>query len=228
METAQPARIKPRLRGVSHEMACYVSALAGCYLVSQSRGPGSTQLALVGTTIYSLCLFFLFTASALYHRPMWNPEARARMRRLDHSAIYFMIAGTVTPLALLSLDSAERATMLGVIWIGAALGIVKSLLWVHAPKPLSALAYVLISASTVPFVPRMTAQLGSANMELLLLGGGLYVLGAVIYSLKKPDPVPTVFGYHEIFHALVIAAAACQYWVILKVVRAVAQGSGAV
>jgi hemolysin III len=216
---------KPRLRGVSHEIACYFSAIAGCYLVAQSRGPGTSSLALVGTTIYSLCLFFLFSASALYHRPKWSPEARAKLRRVDHAAIFVLIAGTATPVMLLGLQGTSREGALILMWAGATLGVLKSIFESSFPKGPSALVYVLLGLAIAPFMPAFAGALGSSSVWLLLYGSAAYILGAVIYALRKPDPFPTVFGYHEIFHALVVAAAACHYWAILQIVQTVARSS---
>jgi hemolysin III len=210
----KPAQ-KPRLRGVSHEIACYASGLAGTYLVSQARSPG----ALIGTLIYSLCLFFMYAASALYHRPTWSPAARARMRRVDHCGIFLLIAGTATPVAMLALDGTARIAMLVTLWTGAIIGMVKSLLWVNAPKALTATVCVLISASASPFIPRIYSAIGPGATALILYGSAIYILGAVVYALRRPDPVPRVFGYHEIFHALVIVASICQYTAILELVK---------
>ena len=223
---AAPTRPKPKLRGLSHEFACYAAAMAGCYLVAQARGPGSSNLALIGTTLYSMGLFFQFAVSALYHRPTWSPAARARMRRLDHTAIYLLIAGTTTPVILLGLTGGARTGALALVWVGAALGVLKALLWLHAPKPLSALVYVLLASAIAPYAPELARAFGSQNLALLGAGGALYIVGAAIYALKRPDPLPAVFGYHEIFHALVIAAAALHYSAILQIVQTVAKTSG--
>jgi hemolysin III len=212
---------KPRLRGVSHEIALYASGFAGTYLVSQAHGPGQTHEALIGTTIYSLCIFFMYAGSALYHRPHWSPEARTRMRRVDHSTIFLSIAGTATPVAMLALEGTAQLEMLLTLWIGASLGILKSLLWIKAPKALTAFVYVLIGLSALPFYSQIRAAIGPEASALILYGGGLYVLGAVVYALRRPDPVPTVFGYHEIFHALVIGGSICQYVAILGLVKRV-------
>jgi len=214
---------KPKYRGVSHEMACYASAIAGCYLVAHARGPGTSNLALIGTTLYSLCLFFQFAISALYHRPTWGTLARARMRKLDHCAIFLLIAGTSTPIALLGLEGTARAAALASMWTGAGLGIFLSLFWIHAPKPLTAAAYVLVGLSMIPFLPRISAGVGLSNTLLLVYGSVIYVLGAAVYATRKPDPVPAVFGYHEVFHALVVAAAACHFFAILRITVDIAQ-----
>ena len=212
---------KPRLRGVSHEISCYLSALAGTYLVSQARGPGESSDALIGATIYSLCLFFLYAASALYHRPHWSPPARARMRRIDHLAIYLLIAGTTTPFALLSLQGAERRTLLLVLWLAALAGVAKTLLWKNAPKALSAVIYVLMGSLAAPFLSRVGEVVGPESVRLLFMGAVLYVVGAVVYAAKRPNPFPKTFGYHEIFHAFVIAASVCHFAAIFQLIKSI-------
>jgi hemolysin III len=136
------------------------------------------------------------------------------MRRLDHSMIFLLIAGTYTPFALLVLDGTLAVVILSVVWAGALGGIVLKLVWIDAPKPLVALLYVLLGWVAVAAFPDLLDGLGVTSMVLVAAGGLLYTAGAVVYTLGRPDPVPTVFGYHEIFHALVIAAAALQYAVI--------------
>jgi hemolysin III len=224
--TQAPARVKPRYRGVSHEFATYAAGLAGCRLVAEARGPGTTNLALISTVAYSLSLFFLFGVSALYHRPTWSPAMRQRIRRIDHSTIFLMIAGTATPVVTLCLAEPARSQALVMIWIGAGLGLIKALFWAHAPKPLTAAIYLVYGCVLAAFVPGMTEALGANNARLLLGGGLLYAIGAIVYALKRPDPSPAVFGYHEIFHAFIIAAAAVHYLAITRLVESVARASG--
>ncbi len=209
-----PARTKPRLRGVSHEIAFYVSLVAACALILQAA-PGRPTLA---AAIYGLCLVALFGISAAYHRPTWSPIARQRMRRLDHAGIFLQIAGSYTPICLLAVPGAAGQRLLALIWVGAALGLVKSLLWVHAPKPLTALLYVILSWAVVGEWSLLVRGVGHFGAWLFIAGGVLYTAGAVIYSRKRPDPWPEVFGYHEIFHLLVIVAAALHFVLIQGVV----------
>jgi hemolysin III len=213
---------KPKYRGVSHELACYGSAIAGCFLVSKARGPGESNLALIGAMIYSLCLFFQFAASALYHRPNWGPRARARMRKVDHCAIFFLIAGSATPVALLGLSGQAREAALCLMWAGALLGAIRSLFWPQAPKPIAATAFVLLGLSMIPFMPQIAIAVGLQHTLLLCYGAAMYIAGAAVYALRRPDPVPMVFGYHEVFHALVVAAAACQFMAIYGIVADIA------
>ena len=154
----------------------------------------------------------LFGTSALYHRIDWGSVAARRwMRRLDHSAIFLLIAGTYTPFALLALDGPLATVILVVVWAGALSGIVMKLVWIDAPKPVVAIAYVMLGWVAVAAFPDLIEELGVTGVGLIVAGGALYTTGAVVYALKRPDPAPTVFGYHEIFHLLVIVAAALQY-----------------
>jgi hemolysin III len=202
---------KPRMRGVSHEWAFFVSVPLGLWLVV-SAPSGRAALA-VG--IYALSVALLFGSSALYHRITWaSAAARRWMRRIDHSAIFVLIAGTYTPFALLTLDGTLGTAILVAVWVGAAAGIVMTMLWIDAPKWLTAIVYVALGWVAVAAFPGMLDRLGVVAVGLVAVGGALYTAGAVIYALGRPDPAPTVFGYHEIFHVLVIAAAALQYAVV--------------
>lgn len=208
---SEAALVKPRLRGVSHQWAFFVSVVLGAVLVLQAPG-GSPKVA---SAIYAFSVTGLFGASALYHRINWRSLAARRwMRRLDHSMIFVLIAGTYTPFAALVLDGTLATVILVVVWAGAAAGIVLKLVWIDAPKWLIAVIYVALGWVAVAAFPAMLDQLGITPTAMVAAGGLLYTAGAVVYALRRPDPSPEVFGYHEIFHALVIAAAALQYAVI--------------
>ncbi len=206
-----PQLAKPRLRGVSHKWAFYVACVLGAALVLFAPA-GTPRLA---AAIYAFTVAALFGTSALYHRIDWaSIGARRWMRRLDHSAIFLLIAGTYTPFALLVLDGPLATVILVVVWAGALSGIVMKLVWIDAPKPVVALAYVMLGWVAVAAFPDLIRELGLTGTGLIVAGGALYTAGAVIYAIKRPDPAPTVFGYHEIFHLLVIVAAALQYAVV--------------
>jgi hemolysin III len=206
-DAASPeATTKPLLRGVTHQVAFFVAAMAGSVLVWVA--PGTT--ARWGAAVYVASLTLLFGVSALYHRLTWSPQARQRMRRLDHSAIFILIAGTYTPLCLL-LERATSQVLLITIWTCAALGAFQALVWVRAPKWLVALLAIAMGWLGIMYLSELRTALGLATLLWLAAGGVLYSSGAVIYVLKRPDPWPRVFGYHEIFHALVIAAAVCHF-----------------
>jgi hemolysin III len=200
--------VKPRLRGVSHQWAFVVSLLTGAVLVAVAPA-GEPRLAAL---IYAVSVSALFGTSALYHRITWASEAARRwMRRLDHSMIFFLIAGTYTPFALLVLDGSLATAILIAVWAGALAGVVLNLAWISAPKWVTALVYVLLGWVAVVTFPDLIQELGVGGTLLVALGGTLYTLGAVVYALRRPDPSPAIFGYHEIFHVLVIVAAALQY-----------------
>ena len=202
--------MRPRLRGVSHQYAFFVSIACGAGLILAASG-GRARIA---ASIYAVAVSALLGTSALYHRVTWRPQARRWMRRLDHSMIFVLIAGTYTPVALLALKGSLATTILIVLWAGALGGAVFKLVWIDAPKWLLALVYVLLGLVTGAVFGELPAAIGWLGVAGLMTGGLLYVIGAVIYASGRPNPWPRVFGYHEIFHALVIAAAGLHYAVI--------------
>lgn len=209
------AATKPALRGVSHQAAFYLAIVATLALVVLA--PSSR--ASMATGIYGLTLIALFGISAAYHRPNWSPERRQLMRRLDHSAIFLLIAGTYTPLFWLFDPSASKRPLI-MVWVGATLGIAKSLLWPHAPKVVTAALCVILGWAVVGDVARLTPLVGMTTIGLLVIGGVIYSLGAVVYATKRPNPVPLVFGYHEVFHAMVILASIFTFAHVVRVVNA--------
>jgi hemolysin III len=210
-----PAPAKPLLRGVFHEIAAPV-AFAAAVLLASAAAPGTAR---TGAIVYGATLFGLFLTSALYHRPSWPPRARLLMRRLDHGAILLLIAGTYTPFCLL-LGGLTGSALLWVIWTGAALGLVRAILWPRAPRPIVAAIYVLLGWVVVPVLPALLARLGPHALALLGAGGLVYTLGAVVYATQRPDPIPRVLGYHEVFHAMVVAAAALHFAVVAMAIGA--------
>jgi hemolysin III len=202
---------KPRLRGVSHQWAFYVSLVLGAALVLAAPA-GQPRLA---AAVYAVSVAALFGTSAVYHRITWASQAARRwMKRLDHSMIFFLIAGTYTPFALLVLDGDLATVILVVVWAGALAGIFMKLVWIDAPKALVAILYLALGWVAAAAFPAMLDELGITGTALVVVGGLLYTAGALVYAFQRPNPAPTVFGYHEVFHALVIAAAALQYAVI--------------
>ena len=207
--------MKPRFRGVSHEWAFFLFVGLGVALV-MGAPDGEARFAV---TVYAVSVCALFGASALYHRITWvSATARRWMRRLDHSMIFLLIAGTYTPFALLALDGTIATVILVAVWTGAAFGIVVNMLWIDAPKWVTALIYLTLGWVAVAAFPSLLEGLGITGTALVAVGGVLYTVGAVIYARRRPDPAPTVFGYHEIFHLLVIAAAALHYAAVAFVV----------
>lgn len=204
----QLAKVKPRLRGVSHEYAFFVSLVLGATLIVIAKG----SEARLAVAIYAVSLSALFGVSALYHRVDWKrPEARRWMRRLDHTMIFFLIAGTVTPFALLVMEPPLSSAVLIAVWAGALAGTIVELVWVDHPKWVAAVVYIAVGMIGAIGFPAIVAEAGIAAGVLIAGGGALYATGAVIYAAQRPDPRPAVFGYHEIFHVLVIAAAAAHF-----------------
>src|SRR5436309_2547617 len=169
---------------------------------------GRTRLAM---SVYAFSVAGLLGTSALYHRREWTNRARMWMRRLDHSMIFVLIAGTYTPFALLVLHGGMATAILITVWAGALAGIVLNLVRVTAPKPVTAAAYITIGWVAVAAMPQLAHAIGPVGVGLILGGGILYTIGAVVYALRRPNPLPGVFGYHEVFHALVVAAAVAHF-----------------
>ena len=202
--------VKPRLRGVLHQVAFFVAVPLGVLVAVTAEG----ARARVAAAIFAASVATMLGASALYHRPTWSDLRRRWLRRLDHAGIYGLIAGTYTPVGLLVLDGAWQIVVLAVVWSGALAAILLKLVWVDGPKWLAASLGIALGWVGVVVFPQLVDRIGVGPSLLLLAGGLLYTVGAVVYARRKPDPVPGVFGYHELFHALVVAAVACQYVVV--------------
>ncbi|MBC7539992.1 MAG: hemolysin III family protein [Bacteriovorax sp.] len=207
--------IKPLLRGHSHQAAFFFALGACAVLLLNAHGTRT----IVATIIYSFSLIGLFGISAVYHRPTWQPQQRMWMRRMDHAAIYVLIAGTSTPICLLALSPMAGMKLLELVWSAALFGIIQSLFWVTAPKWVSSVLYVTVGCLIVPYLPELKAALTMNDVWLILTGGVVYVIGAIIYALRRPNPNPKIFGYHEIFHLLVIAGAGFHFLVIYKLIK---------
>jgi hemolysin III len=207
MRTSPIGRSRPRLRGVSHQYAFFVSLALAVPLVVAAP----TATARLAAAVFAGSVAAMFGASAVYHRVIWRPRPRAWMARLDHATIYLLIAGTYTPYALLALSGSWRVVVLAVVWSGAAAAIVLKFAWVSAPKALAAVIGIVLGWAGVVALPELVGELGAAATVLVLVGGVLYTSGAIVYAVRRPDPVPAVFGYHELFHALVVAGVACHY-----------------
>ncbi|HZP71847.1 MAG TPA: hemolysin III family protein [Gaiellaceae bacterium] len=204
--TAATARVKPRLRGVFHEAGFYAALGLGIPLVLTAE-PGRGRFA---ATVFAACVALCFGASALYHRPTWQPRVRSWLARLDHAGIYLLIAGTYTPVALLVMSRGWQVPVLAIVWSGAAAAILLKLVWVRTPKWAAAMTGLALGwVGVVAFGQLLKLQV--PGLLLLLAGGLLYSAGAIVYARRRPDPVPHLFGYHELFHVLTLAAAGCQY-----------------
>src|SRR5712691_4631253 len=201
------ARTRPRLRGVLHQIAFFVALVVGTLLVVFAEGARAS----VAAAVFAGSVATMLGASALYHRVTWSLRMRPWMRRLDHAGIYLLIAGTYTPVGLLTLRGTMRDVVLAVVWSGAAAAIVLKFVWVTAPKWLSAVIGIALGWVGVAAMPQVARYAGAAAVALLATGGVAYTAGAIVYARRRPDPIPAVFGYHELFHALTLVAVACQY-----------------
>jgi len=201
---------RPRLRGLLHQYSFFASLPAVPFLFLITR----TGRAAFAASVYGLSLVAMFGVSALYHRVTWSVSARRWVGRLDHAMIGVLIAGTFTPFGLLVLSGTLATVSLATMWAGAGASILLHALWIDAPKWLSSALYVLLGWSAIAVMPGLVSHLGWGPIALLTLGGALYSAGAVVYAIRRPDPSPAVFGYHEVFHALVIAAAVTHYTVV--------------
>ncbi|HEY7967651.1 MAG TPA: hemolysin III family protein [Solirubrobacteraceae bacterium] len=205
---------KPRLRGVSHLWGFPVSLVCGIVLIALAP-PGR---ALVAAAIYGAAVSGLLGTSALYHRVDWRPAARRWMRRLDHSMIFVLIAASYTPFALLAMHGALATAVMIVVWSGAAVGVGLQLLWPEHPKSVALVVSLAIGWVAVATLSQLPKTIGWWAIAAIALSGILYSAGGVIYARERPNPLPGTFGYHELFHALVLAAAAIQYAVVAFVV----------
>jgi hemolysin III len=199
--------VKPRLRGVSHAVAFAVAIPLGvalAFVPDTAKGRASA-------VFFAATVVTMFGASALYHRVTWSQTRRLWMRRVDHAGIYGLIAGTYTPFGLLVLRDTWQVVVLAIVWGGALSAVTLKFCWVAAPKWLSAVIGIALGWVGVVVFPQLVTRVGVGASMLVLAGGLAYTAGAIVYALRRPDPVPGVFGYHELFHALVIVAVACQY-----------------
>jgi hemolysin III len=208
---------KPRLRGVSHQIAFFVAVCAGVVLIAATRSPRSR----IATTVYVVSLAAMLGISASYHRIDWNPRSRGWWGRADHAMIFAFIAGTYTPMCLLGLDRATGSQLLALAWGAAGLGILRALLWPQAPRAISTALYVAVGWVVVVYFPEVWAAFDPISLTLILIGGACFTIGAVVYATQRPDPVPAVFGYHEVFHALVLVACGCHFAAVARIAVAI-------
>ncbi|MDQ3354113.1 MAG: hemolysin III family protein [Actinomycetota bacterium] len=204
--------VRPRLRGRLHQVAFFLSIPAGIVIVAVAQGP----TARIGAAVYALSLTALFATSAAYHRSAQSIRARLWMRRLDHAMIFVLIAGSYTPVCLVALDGVWRVASLSVVWAGALVGVALKLFRLEAMRLGNSL-YIVLGWSVLVLVPQLRGR--PLVLGLLGAGGLIYTVGAVVLTRRSPDPLPAVFGYHEVWHCLVVVACACHYAMILLLVR---------
>lgn len=205
--------MKPRLRGRLHQVAFFLSVPAGVSLVALA----ASGVARVSAAIYAMSLSALYAASAAFHRVNWRPTTWKWMRRLDHSMIFVLIAGTYTPYALLVLPPPWSTVVLATVWGGGAVGIVMRM-FTRGLNLVEQTLYMALGWVALLTLPVTIGRLGWIEALLMFSGGVLYTVGAIIFGLRKPDPNPAVFGYHEVWHSMVIGASLCHYALILLLV----------
>jgi hemolysin III len=205
---------KPRWRGRIHQVAFFVSIPAGIALVVLAEG----WAARVAALIYACSLTAVFGSSAAYHRGRWSPRALRRMKRLDHSMIFVLIAGSYTPVALLVLHGPWQVVLLSVVWTLAAVGIMLKLVRIDGFSVLTATLYMVMGWISLVAFPQMLHVMPAPALVLTVVGGLLYTAGAIVFATKRPDPSPSVFGYHEVWHAFIVAAAMCHFSMVLLLV----------
>lgn len=214
VSTTEPTLAKPLLRGVLHQAAFVLALAVAPFVIYAADG----TRARVSVGVFAASVAACFGASALYHRVQWTPRVRPWMRRIDHAGVYLLIAGTYTPVSLIALGGAWRPAILATVWTGAAAAIVLKFAWVDAPKWLAAAIGIALGWVAVVALPQLASHVAPAAVVLLVIGGLAYTAGAIVYARRRPDPVPAVFGYHELFHALTIVAVSCQYTAIALIV----------
>ena len=199
--------VKPKLRGWLHAVTSPLTLAAGIVLIAMSP----TQETRIGSIVFTVTALLLFTVSAVYHRGTWSPRTWAFLRRFDHANIFLLIAGSYTPFTLLMLEGSDRATLLTIVWGGALLGVLFRIFWTDAPKWLYVPIYVGLGWAAIFYAEDFVQNGGVAVLVLLAVGGLLYTIGGVVYGFQRPDPFPSWFGFHEVFHALTLAAFAVHY-----------------
>ena len=207
---------KPTLRGWLHAFMFPISVVAGIVLVATAP----SQEGRISSAIFAATASILFGVSALLHRGSWSPSGGGVLGKLGHANIYLIIAGTYTPFAVLALPDDEGRVLLSIVWAGALAGVVFRVFWVGAPRWLSTALYVVVGWVAIFFIPELVDGAGIAAVVLIVIGGILYSLGAVVYAIKRPNPSPEHFGFHEVFHALTIAAYTVHYVAVWIVVHA--------
>lgn len=210
--TTEAGETKPTWRGWIHAVTFPIAIVLGIVLLTLADGTA----AKLSSAVFVLCSLLLFGVSALYHRIDWSPSAKRRMKRFDHANIFLLIAGSYTPITVLALPPNKAVVLISLVWGGALVGILFRVFWIGAPRWLYVPLYLLLGYASLAYIADFFSA-NAAMMTLILVGGLFYTLGAVAYAIKKPNPVPGVFGFHEIFHSFTIVAFLC-HWVGILVI----------
>jgi hemolysin III len=211
-EIDHPVDVKPTWRGWIHAGTFPVTVVAGIVLLTLADGPAAKW----SCAVFALCSMLLFGVSALYHRVDWSPKTKLMLKRFDHANIFLLIAGSYTPITVLALPPAKATLLLSLVWAAAVLGIAFRVFWIGAPRWLYVPLYLLMGWGAILYIVDFF-QANAVMMTLIVIGGLCYSVGAVVYGLKRPNPVPGVFGFHEIFHTLTVVAFLCHWVAILLV-----------
>ncbi len=206
--------LKPKLRGFFHQEAFFISIGACAILIAETMSGPHIWPCL----IYCFSLLFMFGTSGLYHRVHWEPRQRKLLKRIDHTAIFILIAGSFTPICVITLQNAGGTQLLFLVWAFAGVGLLQSLFWIKASKWISAIIYLIMGWLALPYLSELSQNLEPVQLRLIVWGGILYTVGAVAYALKKPNLKPAIFGYHEFFHVLTIIAAGLHFIVMYQII----------
>lgn len=213
--TVEASTPTPLLRGWLHLACFFVAVPAGWAIVKVAE----SDLSRLGATVYAFTVAALFGVSGTYHRQRWTPRVRRRLKRLDHATIFLMIAGTYTPVCLSALRGTMGALLLAAVWTGAIAGVVLSVTAVIERRIFGIALYIALGWVVVVALPQLARRLSAGDLALLVVGGVLYTAGAIFLATRWPDPFPRIFGYHEVWHVMVVAAVACHYLVVRSVLR---------
>jgi hemolysin III len=213
--------LREPVNGLTHLAGGLLASIGLIVLLATAAGEGRAD-QVVAFGIFGFSLIALYTASALYHLLPLSPAGVARLRRVDHMSIFVLIAGTYTPFCLLALDGAWRAGLLGLIWGLALCGILLKLLWMDAPRWLSVALYLGMGWVALVAAPALFRAVPTGGITWVLVGGVVYSAGALVYGLKRPNPVPGVFGFHEMWHLFVLVGSACHFWAVLRYIAPLA------
>jgi hemolysin III len=213
--TVEPSTSTPLLRGWLHLACFFVAIPAGWALVNVAE----QDVSRLGALIYAITVAALFGVSGIYHRRRWTPSVRRRLKRLDHAMIFLMIAGTYTPVCLSALGGTMGAVLLIAIWTGAIAGVVLAATAIAERRVFGISLYIALGWLAAVALPQLARRLGTMDLVLLLVGGVLYTAGAIFLATRWPDPSPRVFGYHEVWHVMVVAAVLCHYLVVRSVLE---------
>jgi hemolysin III len=205
---------RPRYRGVSHRFACYAALVAGVVLVVLARDT-TARLAVI---VYAVLLATMFGVSATLHRADWPAPLYSHLRRADHAAIFLCIAGTYTPFSLLGLGGELGLRLLLLAWFVCSLGVLRAVLWPHAPRAITSACFVAAGWVAIGYLPELRVAMDPTTFRLVVTGGLIFTGGAVIYLTKRPDPWPDVFGYHEVFHLVIIVGCAAHFAAVARLV----------